>query len=403
MSEILAKIKELCQATRKAFRNGKRLNDLDESQVHRWEEFLKSIDIKYKNYDSSVGNMVFGTILEDVSEHFEKPDSEFNAMVKAKFIETKDQRAEIGQILSHTKKIAYPKRKEFEENAQSVVLILATGKANLPEADDKDELLIDSRACAELLDFTCFDPGYAGMTLCHSFFYHKELIPNCLIFGSGCFIDSDKIVTAAHVLEAITDASTKADDLLFIRGHWIGSGKNMVDIKVKKDEIYELAQPEIIDNKQIIYGTKGDIAWLKVKPYYPGFGMNDDSGYTGALNLPSVTNPVPPQKDDPAYAIGHGLGVPMKLSFGSKVEFIDQIGWMGCDMDVFPGNSGSPIFHSESHELIGVVSGANGFGVSIEKNPSLGENCITMKVIKDGELTVINSQLLSILPTLTQL
>lgn len=398
---MISSIKNLCGATLHMFKGGKTLDELEPDTQQEWQEIFRGINVGYNKYRSSIGSLIFESVLDQVSNEDETDKNEdgFMRALKDKFFRLEDKRCEIGQVLSHTKKNGYYRRKRFEENANSVVLILAKDKTTLPIPDANDELVLESKVCSELLDFRSFDPSYAGKKLCHSFFYHDELIPNCSIFGSGCFIAPNRILTAAHVLEAIADLKTNPDDLLFIRGYWAYNGKDMKEIRINKDQIYVLNQKELIENEHIIYGKTGDIAWLQVKPLYHSSGMNDAAGYTGKLNIVSGQDPAPPKIGNPTYAVGHGLGVCMKLSFGSSVEFTDPLGWMGGDMDVFPGNSGSPIFHSNTHELIGVVSGANGLAINIQADIPLESNCISIKIEKDGVLTVINSQYRSIIKT----
>lgn len=55
------------------------------------------------------------------------------------------------------------------------------------------------------------------------------------------------------------------------------------------------------------------------------------------------------------YAIGYGRGLPGKYSPGSIVKKINQ-NYFEVDLDVSSGNSGSPLFDSQSHQLIGIVT-----------------------------------------------
>jgi hypothetical protein len=60
----------------------------------------------------------------------------------------------------------------------------------------------------------------------------------------------------------------------------------------------------------------------------------------------------------PVYTIGHPAGLPLKFAAGASVrdtrdtknEFLFK-----ADLDIFMGNSGSPVFDMNTHEVIGIV------------------------------------------------
>ena len=53
--------------------------------------------------------------------------------------------------------------------------------------------------------------------------------------------------------------------------------------------------------------------------------------------------------------IGHPCGLPLKCAPGASIDdFTDN--YFRADLDVYSGNSGSPVFCAETHELIGIVS-----------------------------------------------
>lgn len=54
------------------------------------------------------------------------------------------------------------------------------------------------------------------------------------------------------------------------------------------------------------------------------------------------------------YMIGHPLGLPLKYSAGASVRRIGDASF-SADLDVFSGNSGTPVFRSDTHEAIGFV------------------------------------------------
>jgi hypothetical protein len=56
----------------------------------------------------------------------------------------------------------------------------------------------------------------------------------------------------------------------------------------------------------------------------------------------------------PVYVIGHPCGLPLKYAAGAEVLNI-QDAYFVAELDIYAGNSGSPIFDKNTHEVIGMV------------------------------------------------
>jgi len=56
----------------------------------------------------------------------------------------------------------------------------------------------------------------------------------------------------------------------------------------------------------------------------------------------------------PVYVIGHPCGLPLKYADGAEVRMIKNA-YFVADLDIYAGNSGSPIFNKNTHEVIGMV------------------------------------------------
>ncbi|NIM15615.1 MAG: trypsin-like serine protease [Candidatus Aminicenantes bacterium] len=59
-------------------------------------------------------------------------------------------------------------------------------------------------------------------------------------------------------------------------------------------------------------------------------------------------------RDKTVYIIGYPLGLPLKYSPGASVSEISETHF-SADLNVYCGSSGSPVFDSETHEVIGIV------------------------------------------------
>jgi hypothetical protein len=302
-----------------------------------------------------------------------------------------DKRGEVGHMLSYLKSIHLnnPNHhvfrslfERFEMNAEAVVLILAEPEEwELSSFEGKADITIPSRPCRELVDFSVYDPAFGGLMLCPEEFYSGDHIPDADIFGSGCFISPNRVATAAHVLEAAEEMNTDPQKLLFIRGHY-DFGKNQ-RVKVNTNQIYRLSrkQKKILEDSQAVYGQKGDSAWVEVEPYF----KNTPKPYS---NTHSDVSTTPLQKGQRLYALGHGLAVPMKLSFDVEVGEIIGQHWLHSDMHVLPGNSGSPIFDANSQQLVGIVNGIH--ALKVRRTAS---NCIELDIDLREKLSILSSQI----------
>lgn len=76
-----------------------------------------------------------------------------------------------------------------------------------------------------------------------------------------------------------------------------------------------------------------------------------------------LTKGEPITRGSPLYVIGHPSGLPMKYTEGAVVSD-DRERYMNTTLDIFQGNSGSPVFDPYNHDVHGIVirgSGGNSF------------------------------------------
>lgn len=59
--------------------------------------------------------------------------------------------------------------------------------------------------------------------------------------------------------------------------------------------------------------------------------------------------------DQPLYVIGHPLGLPLKFSSEASVVHITSKTGFTASLNIYSGNSGSPVFDIDTHEVIGMV------------------------------------------------
>ncbi|MFN0214599.1 MAG: serine protease [Saprospiraceae bacterium] len=262
----------------------------------------------------------------------------------------------------------------FMKNVNATVLMFdksAFENIETFEPGPNGKIKLDSVKCRDLIDL--FDFGGDDSQLCNTFFYSNEQVPNTDILGSGFFIGPDRVVTAAHVLEKAFFYNILPKNLMLVRGHF-AYNTQALSIEVEENQLYVMDQETLIINDQVRYGDpNGDMAWIKVRPY-----RNNDI----ELNFNGFA-PEPIAKGKKVYALGHGLGIPMKISFNGIITddiYNGRATMFTCKMHILPGNSGSPIFDANTHQLVGVVGGLH----EIIAVPNPQDDCADLSINMKG-------------------
>lgn len=63
--------------------------------------------------------------------------------------------------------------------------------------------------------------------------------------------------------------------------------------------------------------------------------------------------------DQPIYTLGHPCGLPLKYSAGAQVRRMNKA-CFAANLDVYSGNSGSPVFNYDTHKVIGIAVRGDG-------------------------------------------
>ncbi|NLR67648.1 trypsin-like peptidase domain-containing protein [Chitinophaga varians] len=81
-----------------------------------------------------------------------------------------------------------------------------------------------------------------------------------------------------------------------------------------------------------------------------------------------------PAEEDSVYSIGYGLGLPVKVASRAAVRSLLSYGGFLCNLDVYTGDSGSPVFAKDS--VIGVLTGGiRDFSFITEKKCNISFRC----------------------------
>lgn len=165
-----------------------------------------------------------------------------------------------------------------------------------------------------------------------------------LAYCSGLFLGKDLVLTAGHCLQTQEDCNNT--QLVF-------------NFELNSSEATALRCKKIIKSKNSIQKEGLDFALIQMEK---------------AVDIPGVG--LPKKKAEPSlsnqriYALGYPLGSFKKISSGKVRKVMPKSGVLVSNLDVFEGNSGSPVFSAKTHELVGILSSGEGDFVKNDENDS---------------------------------
>ena len=152
-------------------------------------------------------------------------------------------------------------------------------------------------------------------------------------FCSGFLVAPDIIVTAGHCVKP-----DDVTDIRFVFGFRMQNATTPTTI-INNSEIYRGV--EVIDRQEISNGPD----WAVVR-----------------IDRPVINHPIAKIRRigkindvQAVYVIGHPVGLPAKFAGGATVRNNQPKAWFVADLDTFGGNSGSPVFNSDTHEVEGIL------------------------------------------------
>jgi V8-like Glu-specific endopeptidase len=154
---------------------------------------------------------------------------------------------------------------------------------------------------------------------------------------TGVLVGEDFVATAAHFAD-----ETNVRGLCFLFGYVMADPTTAVT-RIPAEKVYRGI--EILHRKYDVDGpnTPGS-DWALVR-----LDRKVEGQEIAALSKRSVFH------EQPLYVLGHPCGLPLKYAPGGLVKSIEKAYFMS-ELDLFSGNSGSPVFCAETHEMVGIVS-----------------------------------------------
>lgn len=150
---------------------------------------------------------------------------------------------------------------------------------------------------------------------------------------TGFLVKEDVVATAAHFAN-----EKNAKDLRFVFDYKMDEPYAPVET-IKDENIYKGV--EIIGSKLVRAGNKSDWALVRLDRSV----KNQEPAKLSEKEISS---------DQEIYVLGHPCGLPLKHAPGAKVRDVEET-YFSAYLDIYSGNSGSPVFDSKTHEVIGMV------------------------------------------------
>ncbi|MFN0033586.1 MAG: serine protease [Saprospiraceae bacterium] len=236
---------------------------------------------------------------------------------------------------------------KMEANLKTVVMVVDAKNIEDPQ-DGSDCVIVKSRPLKERK--VSEDPALA---ICPHMVYSNQQSAHSL--GTAFFLRENEIATAAHV---VVGFHVKFQDVRFVYGvHIEGPSSFKNEIRVHKSKVFKPQAGLTEPNAHYLSRMSSDWARIKVEQAYLGFDINTVKPVT-LPKMDDYTNSFGTNgtiKGKKVYSIGHGLGLPMKISYAGEVSWRGvKSPYFETDLTLLGGSSGAPVFDAETHELLGI-------------------------------------------------
>lgn len=252
-----------------------------------------------------------------------------------KFTKNQELRSSIRQ--SHKDLQLYYKK--VKQNAQSVVMIVS-----------KKLITDEGNGYVKIASHPLRNRGSSGkLEICSRTNYIDQ--PFVRSYGTGFFLKKNIIATAAHI---IVGPGKKIEDFRFVQGIILENESSFRDgIKIPKKRIFKIDKNYSLTPQCHSYSKVDDWILVKVSPIEESYDPTFPKHLEIKKRIPKPINNK--NKRELLYSIGHGLGLPMKVSFdGEIIKVKNEFSCFECTLTLLGGNSGSPVFYADSHELAGL-------------------------------------------------
>jgi len=150
---------------------------------------------------------------------------------------------------------------------------------------------------------------------------------------TGFLVDEDVVATAGHKVNR-----ENVRDFRFIFGYHMESENNPVT-RIPNDQVYQG-----IETLDCTYTRdRAELDWALVRL---------DRKVKGKRPLTLSQQEI--SCNNEVYVIGYPVGLPLKYAAGARICDCNETNFLS-DLDIYSGNSGSPIFDSKTNEVVGMI------------------------------------------------
>ena len=195
-------------------------------------------------------------------------------------------------------------------------------------------------------------------------YYNQPIAPFC----SGFLVGPDLVATAGHCVdkEELGANNMTIDDVRFVFGFKM-ENENEFNNTIDNDEIYKCK--EIVNYKLDRNGSD----WAIVK-----LDRKVSNHKIAKVHHQRIKD------NQKVHVIGHPAGLPLKYAGGAWVRDNSSKEFFKANTDTYGGNSGSPIFNSETHEIEGIlVRGVQDFKKNNRTNCAVTMVCPIVNETRD--------------------
>lgn len=213
----------------------------------------------------------------------------------------------------------------------------------------RNSMWLDQEAATYNLATYTFGEGY---NLCTSEKFREQPAG---AFCSGALVGEDLVMTAGHCIVTQGDCNSAA----FVFGYAVHEAGGKARTEIPAGEVYTCS--EIVKRQLVNVTTAEDN--IETTVYGPDYALIKlDRKVTGHKPL-AINRGGGVKKGTTLFVTGHPTGLPFKFAGNARVvkEVDSASAYFSTNLDTFGGNSGSPVFNSETLLIEGIhVRGEGG-------------------------------------------
>ncbi len=183
----------------------------------------------------------------------------------------------------------------------------------------------------------------------------------CIVRGTAFLIRADLLLTAAHNLSD-ENGWIPDEELVYVFDHR----------SVGPNQWMQHNEANVYTGRKLSQGLFPDEDWILIH-LDPVEKIGNSRPVVGREPLKLAKDTEHPRKEMKLFSMGFSLGIPLKISLvGKYVKQLDEARF-AVNLDMFKGNSGSPILPIREREVVGIL--VAGYDDFVEGT----DNCISLR------------------------